>query len=169
MVLTFISATVIYLIAAWIVNLVIITLFGFIDIWLKNSGKNDREFSRIYTTSKIFMMLVLIYINLLMVTLLTKYFYDLNEPSKVHLACVIPILLAISLLHSVKKTSREATIKEYNEGRFENDINPLISYEMQKTRDEMTGFGSAWGLILFLVYYFFPNIFTACLDFFFLA
>lgn len=168
MVLNYIIATLIYLAAAWIFNLLVSTLFSIVDTWLKNSNKTDKEFKNIYSLSKISMMLLLIYINLFMVTLLTKYFYYLVKPNKVQIACIIPILLAVSLLNSIKKTSKQITFNEYKQGRFDNDINPLVSYEMQKIRDEFTGYGSFWGLILFLIYYFYPTIFIKCLKFFFL-
>lgn len=168
MILTLIIATIIYLVSVWIINLVLTTLFGFVDIWLKNMDKSDRAIMKTYAASKLYKMLLLIYVNLFIVTLLIKYFYNINNPPKVQFVCIIPIVLGISLLLSIKKFSLETTIKEYQQGRFEKDTKPLISFEMQKERDELTGFGSVFGLILFLVYYFFPQSFATGLGFFFL-
>lgn len=169
MILSFIVPTIVYLVVLAFANFTVFFFSAIIEVRLKNTYVNEIKFARTYNYLKIITIFFFIYINLFLVTKLTYYFYKLTEPHKVQLVCIIPILIGVSLLNEIRKFSKEQTAKEYLEGRFNSDINPLISYEMQKNRDQMTGFGSNFGILLFIIYYFFPNSFYFGLKLFFLS
>lgn len=169
MTLTFIIASAIFLVASYIGNLLIMNLVTYIDIRIKYKNNNDNTIKKFHFRNLFVGIILQIYYSTFLATLITKYFYYLNDKHKVFLGCIIPILLGMSLLFTIRKSSKEITLKKYQNGGYENDFKPTLSFWMEKNRDSITGTGSIFGLMFFILYYFSPNFFWFSLKFFFLG
>ncbi len=131
-------------------------------------GWDSKSYKRRYRQYEIYIILRKIFQisgSILLVTLLTRYVYYLYDSHLIPIVLSVPITLGIINLWNQSRQGVISVSNEAAKGLFDlNDHYDMVRFELDKASERLYGYGSFWGIVIFLGYYLFPNIFHLVLE-----